>query len=166
MEIEKKFLINNIDNLDLTKYSRKEMIQDYLYVDNLTIIRKRKIIQNANNSYKYTIKTHKVGLSVNEFEFDISEEQYNKLKINDKFNCISKVRYIIPYIDNLKIELDIFDGIYKGIIFAEIEFESEEQAMNTKVPDWFSREISNKVTNSDMAIKPVSEIFKILNEKL
>ena len=35
MEIERKFLINNIDNLDLTKYKKKSIIQDYLYFDRL-----------------------------------------------------------------------------------------------------------------------------------
>ena len=47
MEIERKFLINNIENLDLTKYKKKSMSQDYLYFDRLSCIRKRKIHYNS-----------------------------------------------------------------------------------------------------------------------
>ena len=41
MEIERKFLVNNIDNLDLTKYKKKNIIQDYLYFDKFSCIRNR-----------------------------------------------------------------------------------------------------------------------------
>ena len=68
MEIERKFLVNNIDNLDLTKYKKKSIIQDYLYFDRLSCIRKRKIESNNEIKYTYTIKTDKTGISVNEIE--------------------------------------------------------------------------------------------------
>ena len=73
-----------------------------------------------------------------------------------------KKRYFIPYIDNLTIELDIFGGIYGGLVFAEIEFKDENQANSIELPKWFGKEISNLVTNSDMAIKPSKTIFDIL----
>lgn len=160
MEIERKFLISNIDNLDLTKYKSKEIIQDYLYVDNFTAIRKRNVTEEKDNIFTYTVKTNKVGIKVNEIETKITKEQYENLKINEDFNQIDKTRYIIPYKDNLKIELDVFHGIYDGLIFAEIEFESEEQAKNIKLPDWFGKELSYNITNSEMAIKSVREIIK------
>ena len=74
MEIERKFLINNIDNLDLTKYKKKSIIQDYLYFDRLSCIRKRKIESNNEIKYTYTIKTDKTGISVNEIEKEIDEK--------------------------------------------------------------------------------------------
>ena len=162
MEIERRFLIKDISSLDLSKYNHKKIIQDYLYKDNFTAIRKRQTIKNDNTIYTYTVKTNKTGLSVNEIEQVITFEQYRDLKLNPNFNHIDKTRYLIPYTDNLTIELDIFNDNFNGIIFAEIEFFNENQANNIKLPNWFGPEISNKLTNSDMASKPIAEIFDII----
>ena len=162
MEIERKFLVKDINSLDLSKYHHKTIVQDYLYADKFTAIRKRKITDNNNNQYTYTIKTAKVGISVNEIEKDITEDEYNNLSLNSNYNTIEKERYLIPF-DKYTIELDIFKGIYKGIIFAEIEFPSEALAFNIKLPNWFGPELSSKVTNSQMAISSVNEILDLLN---
>lgn len=159
MEIERKFLINNIDNLDLTKYKKKSIIQDYLYFDRLSCIRKRKIESNNEIKYTYTIKTDKTGISVNEIEKEIDEKTYNSLEKNDKYITINKDRYIIPY-KNHKIELDIFKEKYEGIIFAEIEFESVEIANNFELPKWFGKEISENITNAEMATKDLNSFIK------
>ena len=163
MEIERRFLIKNISKLDLSKYKSKRIIQDYLYKDNFTAIRKRQSIKDNKMIYSYTVKTNKIGLSVNEIEQFITLEQYNNLKINPNFNHIDKTRFIIPYKDNLTIELDVFNDNFSGIIFAEIEFDNEEQAKNIELPNWFGPEISNKLTNSDMASKPIEKIFEFIN---
>lgn len=163
MEIERKFLVNDLSDINLEIYDCKKIIQDYLYVDKLTAIRKRKIIQNDIEKYIYTIKTGKTGLSVNEIEKEISKDVYDKLIPKKEYNQISKNRYIIPYKKGLKIELDVFDDLFTGIIFAEIEFESEEQAKKIELPNWFGKEVSNMVTNSMMAFMPKEKIFDILN---
>ena len=163
MEIERKFLIKDINKLQLDDYVSKQIIQDYLYVDKLTAIRKRKIIENNQTRYIYTIKTEKSGYSVNEIEKEITKEVYDNLTVNNNFNQIDKIRYIIPYKDNLKIELDVFRGTFSGIIFAEIEFRNEEQANNIELPKWFGKEISNKITNSMMASMKKEKIMNILN---
>lgn len=47
MEIERKFLISDLSKIpDLKKYKKKEIIQNYLYKDIYTAIRKRLIIEN------------------------------------------------------------------------------------------------------------------------
>lgn len=80
MEIERKFLVKDISGIDLSKYSRKQIVQDYLYKDLYTIIRKRKIIKDDNEIYKYTIKTDKKGVTVNEIEKEITKSDYDMLK--------------------------------------------------------------------------------------
>lgn len=165
MEIERKFLVNDISNLELSKYKHKQIVQDYLYKDLYTIVRKRKIVDENNNiTYKYTIKTNKVGISVNEIEKEITKSEYEKLGINSKYNTINKIRYIIPIENNLKIELDVFKEEFEGIVFAEIEFEDECQAKSISLPEWFGSEISNEITNSDMASMPVSIIFQKIRD--
>ena len=161
MEIERKFLVKDISNLDLSKYNHKFIVQNYLYVDKFTAIRKRKIVENNINKYMYTIKTSKIGISVNEIEKNISEDEYNNLSLNSDYNTIEKERYIIPF-GKYTIELDVFKGVYQGIIFAEIEFSSEDSAYEVKLPSWFGSELSSKITNSQMAIYPINKILNIL----
>ena len=165
MEIERKFLItdkNAISNI-IKNYNKKEIIQDYLYIDSFTAIRKRKIVTDSIKKYFYTVKTMKTGLSVNEIEKEITQNEYDKLKLNSHYNRIIKDRFIIPYLENLKIEFDLFHGIYEGIAFAEIEFKNEEEARNTKLPNWFGKDISNMITNSQMAMKDIKdEILKTM----
>lgn len=165
MEIERRFLVKDLSSLDLSQYKCKRIIQDYLYKDKFTAIRKRKTVLDDNVSFTYTIKTRKIGISVNELENEISEEEYNNLKVHPNFNHIDKTRYIIPYIDNLNIELDVFNDNFDGIVFAEIEFNSEEQAHSVKLPEWFGPEITNKLTNSDMASRPIDKILKFVENQ-
>lgn len=161
MEIERKFVIKDLSEINLDNYEYKDITQDYLYKDNLTAIRKRKVVANNITKYYYTIKTNKVDISVNEIEREIDEQEYNKLSVNSTYNTIQKRRYIIPYINNLFIELDVFEGSYKGIIFAEIEYIDEAQAKSLPIPNWFGKEISNTLTNSDMATLPINQVFDI-----
>ena len=165
MEIERRFLVKDLSSLDLSQYKCKRIIQDYLYKDKFTAIRKRKTVLDDNVSFTYTIKSRKIGISVNELENEISEEEYNNLKVHPNFNHIDKIRYIIPYIDNLNIELDVFNDNFDGIVFAEIEFNSEEQAHSVKLPEWFGPEITNKLTNSDMASRPIDKILKFVENQ-
>ena len=168
MEIERKFLvnINSIKNIIENKeLVRKEITQDYLYYDKFTAIRKRKIVyDNLDVKYYYTIKTGHKGLSTNEIENEISLSEYNELCINNNYHTLSKTRIIYPYLDDLKVEIDIFHGEYTGFVFAEIEFLSEEQAKNTSLPDFFGKELTNKITNAEMATMEIAKIKDIINQ--
>lgn len=167
MEIERRFLIKDINKVEelIKKYAnaKKVIIQDYIYSDKLTAIRKRKMIKDGNVKFIYTIKTGRKGYSVNEIESEISEETYNELKIDESRANIYKERYVIPYIDNLEIELDIFHGEYEGLVIGEIEFRDEEQANNLQIPDWFDKEIGKIVSNDKLSRRAV-DIKKLLNE--
>ena len=167
MEIERKFLVN-LDNIkDIitnNEYVRKDITQDYLYFDKFTAIRKRKIVyNNTEEKYYYTIKTGHKGLSTNEIEHEISLNEYNELDVNINYHTLSKTRIIYPYIDNLKVEIDIFKGEYSGLIFAEIEFSSEEETNNIQLPDFLGKELTNKITNAQMATMKYLDVMNIIN---
>ena len=49
------------------------------------------------------------------------------------------------------------------IIFAEVEFPSEDMAEKFVKPEWFGAELSGKITNNKMAHCSRNEIDKILN---
>ena len=169
IEIERRFLVKNREKVnELIKQcnaSKKTIIQDYIYSDLLTAIRKRKIIKNGNEKYIYTVKTGRKLLSINEYEEELTKEQYDSIIPDSSRYTIEKDRYIIPYENNLKIELDVFHGKYEGLIFAEIEFESEEQAKNTNIPEWFDVEIGSIISNN-MLSKGIDNVELFIESKL
>ena len=169
IEIERRFLVKNMDKVNelVEQYtdSKKTIIQDYVYSDVLTAIRKRKIVKNDNEKYIYTIKTGFNSLSINEFEEEMTKEQYDSIKPDSSRWTIEKDRYIIPYKNGLKIELDVFHGKYEGLIFAEIEFESEEQAKNANIPDWFDVEIGKIISNNSLS-KGIDDIDAYIKSKM
>lgn len=162
-EIERKFLVKDITKLNLETYDKKHIIQHYLYSDKFTVIRKRQIEENDEKIFYYTIKHRINKYTAEEKENEITEEEYENIKINKDANVIDKERYIIPIENGLKIELDVFKGIFKGIIFAEVEFPSEEQAINFKIPDWFGKELTGKISNNMMTKLSVEEIVDKIN---
>lgn len=168
VEIERRFLIKDINTVNKLieeyKDTRKTIVQDYIYSDLLTAIRKRKIVKNNEEKYIYTVKTGFNFLSMNEYEEVLSKEQYDSIKPDSSRYTIEKDRYIIPYNDGLKIELDIFHGKYEGLVFAEIEFKSEEQAMNTSIPEWFDVEIGNIISNNMLSIG-IDDVEEFIKEK-
>ena len=48
MEIERRFLVKDVNSLNLAQYNHKQIIQDYLYKDTFTAIRKRQTIKRDN----------------------------------------------------------------------------------------------------------------------
>lgn len=159
-EIERKFLVEDISELNLETYAKKHIIQHYLYSDKFTVVRKRKIEENDKKIFYYTIKHRINKYTAEEKENEITEEEYENIKINKDANVIDKVRYIIPIENGLKIELDVFKGIFEGIIFAEVEFKSEEQAINFKITDWFGKELTGKISNNMMTKLSKEEIIE------
>ena len=85
---------------------------------------------------------------------------YGALKINAEYITLSKDRYVIPYVDGLKIEVDVFKGVYEGVVFAEIEFKSKEQAAQIELPKWFDKEMSQIITNSKMATQNMKSFIE------
>lgn len=147
MEIERKFLIKEIpdylkDNLDILE--PKNIIQYYIG-DNPEIR-----IRLSNNIFTLTIKSGQ-GLVRHEVETDITEEDFNSIINMGQFPYVSKTRYNVP-IDNNIIELDIYENM-EGLITAEVEFNTIEDAENFVPPNWFYTELTNKkgFSNRDLA---------------
>lgn len=147
MEIERKFLIKEIPNYlkdNLGILEPKNMIQYYIG-DNPEIR-----IRLANNIFTLTIKSGQ-GLVRHEVETDITEEDFNSIINMGNFPYVSKTRYNVP-IDSNVIELDIYENM-EGLITAEVEFNTIEDAENFVPPNWFYTELTNKkgFSNRDLA---------------
>ena len=153
MEIERKFLVNEIpQNLD--SYKKFEIEQGY--ISTKPTIRIRKI----NKKYVLTVKSKFAvcksdgdPIINNELECEITEKEYEALKERIDGDLIQKFRYIIPLEQELKAELDVFQGRLLGLVFAEVEFISVEEANNFNKPTWFGRDVSDdrRYRNSEIA---------------
>ena len=155
VEIEKKYKIIEMPK-DIEKYQKIEIEQSYLNHGCEPTLRLRKYNENEFIlSYKARNKEYRDDLSVcNEVELPLSKKAYKSLRNKIDGRTIYKTRYIVPLADGLKVEIDIFKDFFNGVCFAEIEFESEEQANSYKIPNWLGEDISNqkRVKNGYMAI--------------
>ena len=162
VEIEKKYKILDLPE-NMEQYNKIEIEQSYLNYGCKPTLRIRKYNEDEFIlSYKARKKEHKDDLSVcDEVELPLSKKSYEHLKRKTDGRTIHKIRYIIPLEDGLKVEIDRFLDFFEGVCFAEIEFNSEEQANSYKIPSWLGEDISNqkRVKNGYMATeaKDISE---------
>lgn len=147
MEIERKFLVKN-ENLpqNLEQYPCKVIEQGYLCTEPVVRIRQ------SNEEYYLTYKS-KGLLAREEYNLSLTKEAYEHLKPKADGIVLSKVRYVIPEKDGLFIELDVFKAPYEGLLLAEVEFSSEEEAKAYQPPAWFGEEVtySTKYHNSTLS---------------
>ena len=144
MEIERKYLVKiTPDNLE--SYPCRFLEQGYLSTEPVVRVRQ------DNDKYELTYKSK--GLMIREeYNLPLTKESYEHLKAKADGRIITKKRYMIPY-DKYMIELDVFEGELAPLILAEVEFESEEEALNFKAPEWFGEDVtlSTKYHNSNLS---------------
>lgn len=134
MEIERKFLISQLpDNLE--RYPCHQIEQGYLCTQPVVRIRRQ------DDSCYLTYKSS--GMMVREeYNLPLTADGYEHLKPKADGIIITKKRYCIPY-QNYTIELDIFEGDIAPLILAEVEFPTEEEALNFTPPDWFIKDVTH-----------------------
>lgn len=148
MEIERKFLIKKLPD-NLTSYKARKIEQAYLCTDPVVRVRR------DNDDYYLTYKSK--GMIVREeYNLPLTKESYGHLLAKADGNIITKTRYEIPEKDNLTIEFDVFEGKFDGLLLAEVEFASEEEALAYIPPEWFGEDVSNstKYHNSTLSRLP------------
>ena len=133
MEIERKFLVSNIPDLS-EAFEVKKLEQGYISTSPVIRIRK------SNNQFILTCKG-KGLMAREEFELPLSEDEFLHLKQKTDHHTIIKTRYLISFL-NHTIELDIFEGQLKGLVIAEVEFNSLEEANSFLPPTWFGEDVT------------------------
>ena len=134
MEIERKYLIKELpENLD--SYEHHTIKQGY--ISTCPVIR----IRQKDEKMILTVKS-KGLLAREEFELDLTKEEFDRLSKKVDGLVISKTRYILPFIDDLIIELDVFHDEFEGFILAEIEFPTEEASKKYDPPAFFGKEVT------------------------
>jgi len=142
VEIERKFIV-------LGQFTESDEIiqirQAYVLKKDGVEIRIR---HRSDSGCLITVKVGK-GLAREEWEMPIPESIFKHLWEASKENSIEKERHLIPYHykdvngekHSVTIKVDVFTDPSFGML-AEIEFETEEEALSFYPPDWFGKEVT------------------------
>jgi CYTH domain-containing protein len=152
VEIERKFLVKGEF---ISQASNKlHIIQAYLSLDKARTVRVR--IQNQKAFLTIKGNGNTSGLSRFEWEKEIDLDDAKSLLKLALGNPIEKIRYIIP-VGKHHFEVDVFSGENKGLVLAEVELNSEDEAFEK--PDWLGEEVSGdpRYYNANLVLNP----FKI-----
>jgi len=147
LEIERKFLVHKEklpSNLEGKRY-----VQAYLSHEKSCVVRVRIVEDKAY----LTIKGQQEGISRAEFEYSVSVEDAQGMLELASQAPIEKIRYLHQHQGHLW-EIDVFEGVNSGLIVAEIELSSEDEAFVK--PEWLSSEVSHdmRYTNASLNLKP------------
>ena len=167
-EIERKFMIKylpkEIENI-------KIITQKHIFKDDICSIRVRKTedVFNKKTIYTHTIKARSEKVqkySIYEIENKIKKQEYERIYPFKGSRIIKKYRCIVPIHDNLKVEVDVFDGWMKGLVIAEVEFKNVNQADNFRMPKWFEKSVSHReFSNRRLSTKTRKEILEMIDSR-
>ena len=138
MEIERKYLVKELPR-ELAQ--AESVLIEQAYIATSPVIRIRKREAKNGNTYILTIKSGGM-MAHEEYELDMTAEEYETLTKKADGNVITKRRYLIPLEDGLTVELDVFEGAFSGLVIAEIEFPDEVTANNYAAPAFLGEDVT------------------------
>ena len=132
MEVERKFLVPEPPELDGTESD--EIEQGYLAIGADGEVRLRR----KGEKLLLTVKRGS-GISRDEAEIELEREAFDRLWTLTEGRRLHKRRHVIQQGDST-VELDVYEGDLEGLVVAEVEFASEEEARRFEPPDWLGEE--------------------------
>jgi CYTH domain-containing protein len=151
IEIERKFLI---ENDDWKKSIKKEFVirQAYLASDPERTVR----VRIKEDKGTITIKGITTNATRAEYEYEIPlQDAKEMIELGEK-PIIEKRRYIVN--EHQKTwEIDVFERENQGLVLAEIELGSEDEAI--ELPAWIGKEVTQeeKYYNANLMRYPFSK---------
>ena len=138
-EIERKFLVKN-DDFKKQAVRSTRIVQGYLSSVPERTVR----VRIKGDKGFLTIKGigNESGASRFEWEKEIDREEAERLLKICEPGIIDKTRYIVPVGDHL-FEVDEFYGENEGLVLAEVELKSENEAFEK--PPWLAEEVTGDV---------------------
>ena len=149
-EIERKFLVNTKTWKPTVQGTR--LVQAYLSIDPNPTVR----VRIAGEKAFLTIKGRSKTISRPEFEYEIPVDEAQEMMKLAISSPVEKIRYEMMH-EGFLWEVDVFSGKNKGLLIAELELESENQAFPR--PDWLLDEVSGdrRYYNSYLSEHPFQE---------
>ncbi|MCA9311586.1 MAG: CYTH domain-containing protein [Phycisphaerales bacterium] len=144
-EIERKFLVPVLPP-DLAPTRRRDIDQGYVAVDGATEVR----VRRTDDRYLIAVKSGG-GMVRTEVEFEIDRARFAALWELCTGRRLAKHRLDIPHGSHL-IEVDVYEGPLAGLIVAEVEFASAQEAEAFTPPSWFGRDITDDLAFKNSAL--------------
>jgi len=153
IEIERKFLVNNLD-FAKESFEKKHIKQGYLNSNKKRTVR----VRTSDDKAFITIKgkSNLAGTSRFEWEKEIPISEAKELLLLCEPNLIEKHRYLVKK-GTHTFEVDAFLGDNLGLIVAEIELDSESEKFEK--PNWLAKEVTGelKYYNSSISKLPFKD---------
>lgn len=149
IEIERKFLVRD-ESWRAMVESSSRILQGYLSLDRHLTVR----VRLRGDAAFLTLKGGTRGIRRSEFEYPIPQaDAQAMLDTLAVAPPVDKVRHLIRVGGHLW-ELDVFAGENAGLVMAEIELGSEDEAFER--PDWLGDEVSEdpRYYNANLARFP------------
>lgn len=134
-EIERKFVVTS-DGWRRGADQGRRLRQAYLAETDRAVVRVR--IEDGARSV-LTIKSAESGISRHEFEFPLKVADAEVLIALCEGSVLDKTRFHAPHAGRTW-EVDVYSGDNAGLVIAEIELQSEEEAV--ELPPWLGREVT------------------------
>jgi adenylate cyclase len=148
-EIERKFLVDHEKWNQLNKPEGTHYRQGYILNNEQQTVR----VRISDKQGFLNLKSNVSRITRKEYEYDIPLE--DGIEILDVFakSGTEKIRYRIPFAGKVW-EVDEFLGDNRGLIVAEIELKSEDEAFET--PNWVTDEVTDdgRYTNASLSVRP------------
>ncbi len=150
IEIERKFLVQS-EEFKAISFAKNEISQGYLNSNPERTVRVR--IKGNQGYLTIKGKGNETGMSRLEWEMEIPVDEAKMLLNLCESGVISKMRYEVKFGNHIY-EVDEFFGENEGLVLAEIELKSEDEAFEK--PDWLGEEVTNneKYYNSYLSKNP------------
>lgn len=139
-EIERKWLIDlSKVPYDLSKL--KPLVMEQSYISFSPTVRLRSV---NDEKFILCVKTRPApfSLSRDEFEVELTQDQYAHLLTKTEGNVIRKRRYCLKDDKAHTMEFDVFEGTLEGLCYMEIEFSSEDEALSYPNPPWAIKDVT------------------------
>jgi len=134
-EIEKKFLVRN-DSWEAEAHQGTLYRQGYLPCHRLASVR----VRVAGDKGYLNIKSLTLAITRHEFEYEIPlYDAQDMLDTLCERPLIEKIRYLVDH-EGHTWEVDVFEGENDGLVVAEVELTSEDEAF--ELPAWAGEEVS------------------------
>jgi adenylate cyclase len=150
VEIERKFLVSNLEECLGYSTTSIHIVQGYLSLDPSRTVRIRKTDTGAFLTIKG--KSNKAGNTRFEWEKEISETEATELLSMCLGRTIKKTRHLVPF-QSRCFEVDVFSENHRGLVIAEIELQSADEKI--LLPSWIGQEVTGdeRYYNSFLAKK-------------
>jgi|SRR3989344_3790749 len=149
-KIERKFFVKQMPDLS----GIEPLHYERYFISRVNGIEER--ISKVNEKFVYEKKTVISSLERSREKKEINEQEFNQLK-EKASEAIIRDRYNIS--SNPEVAIQIYHGKFEGLVRAEVEFKSEEEAKSFFPFSWMGVEMT------DLPIARDSKLLDLTNEE-